>query len=266
MSDKSANKNDRPANKKDRPANGGGAPVKKILKPGAVLSPVPAVLVSCASSGEQNLITIAWTGIINSDPPLTYVSVRKSRHSHDMIADSGCFVINLVTEDLVRAADWCGVKSGRDFDKFRECGLTAVPASEVEAPLVAESPINLECRVIETHEYPTHDMFVGEIVAVHCDESLLDEEGRMRSDLAGLVSYIHGEYFGLRKHPLGRFGYSVMKPSTRRRLNREKQEKRAAEASRGSRRQKESGRKSERSSGKDGRRNSERKNKRREER
>ena len=202
---------------------------KTQLKPGTLLSPLPVALVSCASGGEKNLITIGWTGIINSEPPMTYVSVRKSRYSHRMIEESGCFVINVTTEDIVRAVDWCGVKSGRDFDKFKECGLTAIPGSVVEAPLVAESPINLECKVIETHEYPSHDMFVAEIVAVHCDETLLDEDGRLRLDLAGLVSYNHGEYFGLKKHALGRFGFSVMKPSTRRRINREKQEKRAAE-------------------------------------
>ena len=201
---------------------------KKMLRPGALLSPLPAVLVSCAKGGEQNLITIAWTGIINSDPPITYVSVRKSRHSHDMIAEPGCFVINMVTEELARAADWCGVKSGRDFDKFKECGLTAVPGTEVAAPLVAESPLNLECRVMEMKEYPTHDMFIAEIVAVHVSEDIMDEEGRMCLDRAGLVSYNHGEYFGLKSRPLGRFGFSVMKPSTKKRIQREKREKRNA--------------------------------------
>ncbi|MBR2558893.1 MAG: flavin reductase family protein [Firmicutes bacterium] len=200
---------------------------KKIqLKPGTLLSPLPVALVSCASGEEKNLITIGWTGIINSEPPMTYVSVRKSRHSHRLIEESGCFVINVTTEEIVRAVDWCGVKSGRDFDKFRECGLTALPASCVEAPLVAESPINLECRVVETREYPSHDMFVAEIVAVHCDEDLMDVDGRIRLDKAGLVSYNHGEYFGLKKQALGRFGFSVMKPSTARRINREKQQKR----------------------------------------
>ena len=199
---------------------------KTQLKPGTLLSPLPVALVSCASGEEKNLITIGWTGIINSEPPMTYVSVRKSRHSHRLIEESGCFVINVTTEEIVRAVDWCGVKSGRDFDKFRECGLTALPASCVEAPLVAESPINLECRVVETREYPSHDMFVAEIVAVHCDEDLMDEDGRIRLDKAGLVSYNHGEYFGLKKQALGRFGFSVMKPSTARRINREKQQKR----------------------------------------
>lgn len=199
---------------------------KTELKPGTVLSPLPVVLVSCASGDERNLITIGWTGVINSEPPMTYVSVRKSRHSHRLIEESGCFVINLTTEEIVRKVDWCGVKSGRDFDKFKECGFTAVPASKVEAPLIAESPVNLECRVVEKHEYPSHDMFVAEIVAVHADESLMDEDGRLRLDQAKLVSYFHGEYFGIKKNALGRFGFSVMKPKTARRINREKQQKR----------------------------------------
>ena len=184
---------------------------KKQLKPGTILNPVPVILVSCANKGEKNLVTIAWTGIVNSEPPMTYISVRKSRHSHDMIEESGCFVINLVTEDLAKAVDWCGVKSGRDVDKFEYCGLSAIPAEQIEAPLVAESPVNLECRIVEKHEYPSHDMFVAEIVAVHCDEDLLDEAGRLRLDKAGLVAYNHGEYFALRDEPLGKFGFSVKK-------------------------------------------------------
>ena len=208
---------------------------KKQLNPGTILNPVPVVLVSCANKGEKNLITVAWTGIVNSEPPMTYISVRKSRHSHDMIEESGSFVINLVTEDIVKAVDWCGVKSGRDVDKFEHCGFTAIPAEHIEAPLVAESPVNLECRITEKHEYPSHDMFVAEIVAVHCDENLLDEAGRLRLDRAGLVAYNHGEYFGLKSEPLGKFGFSVMKPRTAKRIEREK---RAARRS-GSRRRRE---------------------------
>ena len=195
---------------------------KKTLSPGTLLNPVPVVLVSSAHDGEKNLITIAWTGIVNSEPPMTYISVRKSRHSHELIEESGCFVINLVTEDLARAVDWCGVKSGRDVDKFKECGLTALPADKVDAPLVAESPVNLECKIVEKHDYPSHDMFVAEIVAVHCDEDLLDKSGRLRLDKAGLVAYNHGEYFGLKGEAIGKFGFSVMKPRTAKRIEKEK--------------------------------------------
>lgn len=187
-----------------------------------MLNPVPAVLVSCSDGEKDNLITIAWTGIINTDPPMTYISVRKSRYSHDMIADSREFVINLTTESIVRQVDFCGVRSGRDLDKFAECRLTRIPADIVSAPLVAESPVNLECVVNEIREYPSHDMFIAEIVAVHADASLMDEKGRLCLDQAGLVSYCHGEYFGLQPKPLGTFGYSVMKEKTRRRREAER--------------------------------------------
>ena len=152
---------------------------KKTFKPGAVLSPVPAVMVSCGSDSEKNIITIAWTGIINSNPPLTYISVRKSRHSHKLISESGEFVINLVNEPLAFAADFCGVKSGREIDKFEKMNLTAQPAEMVSCPLIAEAPVNLECKVKEVHEYPTHDMFVAEIVNMHVNESLVDEKGKV---------------------------------------------------------------------------------------
>lgn len=194
---------------------------KKTFKPGAVLSPVPAVMVSCGSDSEKNIITIAWTGIINSNPPLTYISVRKSRHSHKLISESGEFVINLVNEPLAFAADFCGVKSGREVDKFEKMNLTAQPAEMVNCPLIAEAPINLECKVKEVHEYPTHDMFVAEIVNMHVDESLVDEKGKVDFAAAGLVAYVHGEYFGMKKNPIGRFGYSVMKPKTKKRVNKQ---------------------------------------------
>lgn len=195
--------------------------MKKSFKPGTALSPVPAVMVSCGNGDEKNIITIAWTGIINSDPPLTYVSVRKSRHSHKLIADSKEFVINLVNEPLTFAADFCGVKSGRELDKFEKMNLTAQPADIVGCPMIAESPINLECRVVEVREYPTHDMFVAEIVNMHADESLIDDKGRIDFAAAGLVAYVHGEYFGIKKAAIGRFGYSIMKPKTKKRINKQ---------------------------------------------
>lgn len=195
---------------------------KQSFKPGAMLNPVPVVMVSCGSKDEANIITIAWTGIINSDPPMTYVSVRRERHSHHMIEESGEFVINLCTEQLAFAADFCGVRSGREVDKFKNQSLTPGNAEKVSCPTIAEAPVNLECVVKEQHRYGTHDMFVAEIVNVQVDEKLVDEKGRICLDQAGLVCYSHGEYFGLNKEPLGKFGYSVMKPKTRKRLEAEK--------------------------------------------
>lgn len=195
---------------------------KREMKPGTMLNPVPAVMVTCGSGEEANIITIAWTGIINSNPPITYVSVRKSRHSHKLISESGEFVINLTTEELAKATDYCGVKSGRDVNKIKDTGLTFEPAKEVSCPMITESPVNLECKVIEVKEYPTHDMFIAEIVRVHADEALYDKTDRIRLDRAGLLAYNHGEYFGLKKQPIGKFGYSIMKAKTKKRINCEK--------------------------------------------
>lgn len=195
---------------------------KTVFKPGTMLNPVPAVMVSCGDDTVNNIITIAWTGIINSDPPITYVSVRKSRYSHDIIERTGEFVINLTTEKLAFAADYCGVRSGRDVDKFKEMKLTAAESKEVSCPSIEESPVNIECRVMEMKEYPTHDMFIAEIVSVSVDDSLMDENGRLCLDEAGLVAYNHGHYFALQKKEIGRFGYSVMKPKTRKRIEAEK--------------------------------------------
>ena len=200
--------------------------MKKSIKPGTLLMPLPAVMVSCGSPEKPNILTIAWTGIVNSTPPMTYISVRKSRFSHDLIAQSGEFVINLTTEALTFATDYCGVKSGREVDKFKEMHLTPLAADEVRCPMIAESPVNLECKVLEVHEYPSHDMFVAEIVAVHVDEELLDEKGRLEMEKAGLMTYVHGQYCGIRKQPLGRFGYAVMKPKTKKRISRQEHEKR----------------------------------------
>ena len=199
--------------------------MNKILtdRPGPMLYPVPAVMVSCGTMEQSNIITIAWTGIVNSDPPMTYVSVRKSRFSHGLIAESGEFVINLVTADLASAADFCGVRSGRDMDKFEKAGLTRQAGDQVKAPLIAESPVNLECKVFDVKELPTHDMFLAEIVAVHIDETLKDEAGAYHFEGLDLVNYNHGHYYPVSRRPFGRFGYSVMKPKTKRRLNRQKQ-------------------------------------------
>ncbi len=197
---------------------------KLNFKPGTMLNPVPAVMVSCGTEEKHNIITVAWTGIVNSEPPMTYVSVRKQRYSHDMIAETGEFVINMTTEELAFATDYCGVRSGRDVDKFKEQNLTPVKGEKVSCPVIKESPVNLECKVVEVHEYGSHDMFVAEIVNVQVDEELMDEKGRIRLDQAGLVAYNHGEYFGLKKHPIGKFGYSVMKPKTKKRIAGEKRQ------------------------------------------
>lgn len=198
---------------------------KREMKPGTLLAPLPAVLVTSSDGTEDNVLTIAWTGIINSEPPMTYVSVTKKRYSHHIIEKSGEFVINLVNEDLARAADFCGVRSGRNMDKFAECSLTKAKASTVGAPLIAESPVNIECKVKEIHEYGSHDMFVAEITTVNAAEELFDEAGRLCLDKAGLICFSHGEYFALKSKPLGRFGHSVMKPKTRKRINKENNEK-----------------------------------------
>ena len=191
---------------------------KTVFKPGTMLNPVPAVMVSCGDGEVKNIITIAWTGIINSDPPITYISVRKSRYSHDIIERTGEFVINLTTEKLAFAADYCGVRSGRDVDKFRQQELTACESEVVGCPSIGESPVNIECRVIEKKEYPTHDMFIAEIVSVSVDERLMDENGRFMLERAGLIAYSHGQYFALQRKEIGRFGFSVMKEKTKKRI------------------------------------------------
>lgn len=195
---------------------------KISLKPGTMLNPVPAVMVSCGEGDVKNIITVAWTGIINSDPPMTYVSVRKERFSHDIIERTGEFVINLTTEKLAFATDYCGVRSGRDVDKFKERRLTPQESLRVNCPSIAESPVNIECRVTEVRELGSHDMFMAEIVNVSVDEDLMDEKGRLCLEEAGLIAYSHGHYYGLKRNEIGRFGYSVMKPKTRKRLNAQK--------------------------------------------
>ncbi|MBR6015212.1 MAG: flavin reductase family protein [Firmicutes bacterium] len=190
--------------------------MKKSFKPGCMEAPLPVVMVSCGEGKEKNIITIAWTGIVNSEPPMTYISVRPERHSYDIIKNSGEFVINLVSEELVKACDWCGVKSGAKFDKWKEMKLTPEPADTVKCPMIGESPVNLECKVVESHDYPTHTMFVAEIVGMHVDEGLIDEKGRIALEEANLVAYSHGEYMPLKRRNTGTFGFSVMKKSTKR--------------------------------------------------
>lgn len=184
---------------------------KQIWKPGNMLYPVPAVLVSVADSeGKDNLITIAWTGTVCSDPAMTYISVRKERYSHHMLKENKEFVINLVSKEICRAADFCGVRSGRDLDKFEAIGLTREKASTVNVPLVKESPVNIECKVTQVLELGSHDMFLAKVTAVQVDESLLDEKGKLDLNKAHLVAYSHGEYQTF-DNILGTFGYSVKK-------------------------------------------------------
>lgn len=183
---------------------------KVTWKPSTLLGPVPAVLVSCGSVEKPNALTIAWTGIINSDPPMTYISVRPERHSYPIIKKSGEFVINLVPRSLVRSADFCGVRTGAKMDKFKKLKLTAAPSETISAPIIDESPICLECKVVESKLFGTHEMFLAEITAVRVEEEYIDKDGRLRMDMCRLTAYCHGEYFDLGKK-LGSFGYSVKK-------------------------------------------------------
>lgn len=184
---------------------------KQTWKPGNMLYPLPAVMVSVRDhKGEDNIITVAWAGTVCTNPPMVSISVKPERYSYHMIKESGEFVINLVTKDLVFATDYCGVKSGRDVDKFKEMRLTKGESDSVKAPLIAESPVNLECKVIECRELGSHHMFLAEVVSVHIDERYMDEKGKFHLNDTGLVTYSHGEYFALGEK-LGSFGYSVKK-------------------------------------------------------
>lgn len=184
---------------------------KVDFKPGNMLYPLPAVLVSVGDiDGESNLFTVAWTGTVCSDPAMVSISVRKSRHSHAMIMQNGEFVINLTTEDLVYATDFCGVKSGRDMDKWEHLNLHKLPGKKVRAPRLEESPVNIECKVEQVLELGTHDMFLAKVVAVSVDEAYMDEKGSFHLDAANPIVYSHGVYYQMGK-ALGKFGYSVQK-------------------------------------------------------
>lgn len=176
-----------------------------------MLYPVPAVMVSCGREGEKpNIITLAWVGNVCSDPVMLTISVRKNRYSYDIIKETGEFVVNLTNRELARACDWCGVKSGRDFDKYKEMGLTPSKSETVKAPGIAESPVSIECKVKDIVELGTHDMFVAEVTAVTVDDKYMDESGKFDLDAADLIAYSHGEYFTLGEK-LGKFGFSVKK-------------------------------------------------------
>lgn len=183
---------------------------KQIWKPGTLLNPVPVVLVTSKYEDKENIFTAAWTGTICSDPAMTYVSIRKERYSYDLIKKSGKFCINLVNEDLVYATDYCGVRSGRNEDKFKSMNLKKESAQNFDCPIISNSPVVLECEVVEIKELGSHDMFIAKILSVDVDEKYMDKNGRFDMQKCKLVSYSHGEYYRLGEK-LGKFGFSVKK-------------------------------------------------------
>lgn len=184
---------------------------REYWKPGNMLYPLPAVMVSCQRPGEKaNIITIGWTGTICSDPAMLYISVRPDRYSHDIIEETGEFVVNLVNKELTWATDYCGVKSGRDVDKFKEMNLTAIASKTVKAPSIKESPVCIECKVVDIKRLGSHDMYIANVTAVSIDDQYMNEEGKFELNELGLMAYSHGEYFELGEK-LGKFGYSVKK-------------------------------------------------------
>ena len=180
------------------------------FKPSTMLGPLPAVMVSCGDMQNSNIITIAWVGIACSQPTRVYISVRPDRHSHHLIKASGEYVINLTSEKLLPACDYCGIRSGRDIDKFAEMKLTKQQGTVVSAPMIAESPVSLECKVFDVISLGSHDMFLADVVAVHADESIVDENGKIDFALAHLVNYQHGDYYRCGRQ-LGRFGFAAQR-------------------------------------------------------
>lgn len=184
---------------------------KEIWKPGNMIYPLPAVLVTVSDNeGNDNVLTIGWTGTVCTNPAMAYISVRPSRHSYKMLKETGEFVINLTTKELAYATDYCGVKSGKDEDKFKTAHLTKEKAQHVKAPLIKESPVNIECRVVDVIPYGSHDMFVAEVLCVHADKEYMDETGRFDLGKANPIVYSHGYYYTTGEK-LGKFGYSVAK-------------------------------------------------------
>lgn len=210
---------------------------KQSWKPGNMLYPLPAVMVSCQAkddtdplcpkpelAGKPNIITIAWAGTVCTNPPMVSISIRPERYSYHIIESSGEFVINLTTEQLAKATDFCGARSGRDIDKFQEMHLTPQPSCHIHAPGIAESPVNIECRVRQILPLGSHSMFLADVVGVTIDDTLLDEKGKFDLNAAGLLTYSHGEYFLLGKK-LGTFGYSVKKPNKNKKRSKKKSER-----------------------------------------
>ncbi len=183
---------------------------KTMWKPGTFIYPLPAVMVSSGDMEKSNIITVAWTGIINTNPAMVYISVRPTRYSYNLIKDSGEFVINLTNEKLVRQTDWCGVKSGDKFDKFKEMKLTKEKANFVKCPMIAEAPVSVECKVTEIKELGSHHMFVAEVLAINASNEYIDEKGAFDISKCNLIAYSNGHYYSMGKK-LGKFGYSVQK-------------------------------------------------------
>lgn len=200
--------------------------MKQTWRPGNMLYPLPAVMVSCGREGERpNIITVAWAGTVCSSPAMVSISVRKERYSYDIIKETKEFVINLVTKDLVYATDFCGVRSGRNVDKFKEMHLTPLESEQILAPAIAESPVNIECKVKEVIPLGSHDMFLAEVVSVRVDDTYMNADGKFMLNETGLVTYSHGEYFELGKK-LGSFGYSVRKKPAKKKVQRKKKNSR----------------------------------------
>ena len=183
---------------------------KVVWKPGTFVYPIPAVMVSCGDMEKSNIITVAWTGIINTNPAMCYISVRPERYSYNIIKETGEFVINLTSKDLTYATDWCGVKTGKDVDKFKEMKLTKEKSNFVSCPSIKESPVSIECKVKEIKELGSHHMFMAEVLSINADEKYIDEKGAFDISKCDLVAYANGKYFKLGEQ-VGKFGYSVQK-------------------------------------------------------
>jgi len=181
---------------------------KITMKGSTLLAPLPVVMVSCGTAEKANIVTVAWTGIISSKPPKTYISLRQSRHSYNIIRESGEFVINVPSSALAKCVDFCGIYTGKKVDKFEKMRLTAIPSSEVSVPMISECPLNLECRVTDIVSLGSHDMFIADILAVNADDNLFDANNKLHLEKAELCSFAHGEYFSLGRS-LGKFGFSA---------------------------------------------------------
>ncbi len=183
---------------------------KVMWKPGTFLYPIPAVMVSCGTMEKSNIITVAWTGILNTNPAMVYISVRPSRYSYNLIKNQGEFVINLTTKDLVKITDWCGVKTGAKVDKFKEMNLHKEKANFVKCPMIKESPVSVECKVREIKELGSHTMFIADVLAINSDDKYIDDDGAFDISKCNLISYANGGYYSMGKK-LGKFGFSVQK-------------------------------------------------------
>ncbi len=200
---------------------------KEFWKPGNMLYPLPAVMVSCGKPNEKpNIVTVAWTGTICTNPPMVYISLRPERYSYNIIKETKEFVINLTNKQLTKAVDYCGVKSGREVDKFKEMKLTPVKGEQVSAPYIAEAPVSIECKVTDILELGSHHMFLAKVEGVHVDKKYIDEKGKFQLNQADLIVYSHGEYYDLNKQ-LGTFGYSVRKKPLAKTITKQKIQKKA---------------------------------------